>query len=212
MSEIQGHHAEWAAVVISVAAAGIAFWQAVIARRQAHTAEEAAELAERQATAAEAQVDIMRQQLDAENADRHDSRRPQFQIEAGPLCDAGQDQPYAEVMLTQTAGRPLQQVTVEAAGQYVQGLRTGRRSGEYDQYPVGEATIDGMSQGGSPELLQVHFDYRHATPIRVAMTLHCIAREGGHVWVERLTATVEEAPEAARAPSGRRARRRAAGF
>lgn len=134
----------------------------------------------------------MREELDAANADRLESWRPQFQVRAGTVCDAGQNQPYAEISLTQIAGKALKQITVEASGQDVQGLRTGRSEGWYS---VGTAAIDGMSPGGSPELLHVHFEYQHFPPIRIALKLHCLAREGDHSWVEHFTVKAEEAPE-----------------
>ncbi|MFD8670804.1 carboxypeptidase-like regulatory domain-containing protein [Streptomyces microflavus] len=193
MDEIRDHFGDWAAVLVSVVAAGIAIWQAVIARQQAGTATKAADLAERQADAAEAQVSIMREELDAATADRLDSWRPRFEASAGTVCDAGQNQPYAEITLTQTAGKALKQVTVEASGQYVDGLRTGRSD---DWYSVGTVTIEGMSLGGSPELLHAHFEYRHFPPIRIELKLQCIAREGDHSWVEHITVKAEDAAPA----------------
>ncbi|GAA3476244.1 hypothetical protein [Streptomyces yanii] len=148
MTEIRGHVGEWAAVLVSVVAAVVAIWQARIAQRQAVSADTAARLAERQATAAESQVQIMREQLDAENDERIDSRRPQFEVTASRVKDAGQNQPHAELTLTQTAGRALRQVTVQAAGEYVEGFRSGRAD-EWGLHSVaGEAVIDGMSPGG----------------------------------------------------------------
>ncbi|MFB6782706.1 hypothetical protein ACFCX0_36405 [Streptomyces sp. NPDC056352] len=205
MTEIQGHVGDWAAVVVSALAAGIAIWQALIAKRQAglarsqavsatasaEAAQRQADAAEAQVVAAEAQVQIMRRQLDAEEAARIESRRPHFTPEISRVRDAGGNQPYAELTLTQTEGHALAQVTAHITGDYVQGLRQGGVTNEFDLYHVGrEFTIDGMSKGSSPEKLYVHFEYRHSYPMKINIELQCTAREGSHEWTEHYTATV----------------------
>ncbi|MFD5562943.1 hypothetical protein [Kitasatospora griseola] len=128
-----------------VLAAGIAGWQAGIARRQARDAREdaaiaqaAAEAARRQADAAEQQarsgeeqvkaaeahvraaeeqVRLLQRQLDAQEAERHEARGPQFIIRRGWVDRRTQrGRVTARVYLEQTAGPGLDTVIATATG------------------------------------------------------------------------------------------------
>ncbi|MFB7457082.1 MULTISPECIES: hypothetical protein [unclassified Streptomyces] len=87
--------------VISAAAAGIAVWQTRIAKRQALLAEDSAASAQRQAAAADEQVEIMRMQLDGEEADRIEARRPQVSVEPGYVSWEDVNFPRGELTIRQ---------------------------------------------------------------------------------------------------------------
>ncbi|MEV0749874.1 hypothetical protein AB0I75_32505 [Streptomyces sp. NPDC050273] len=183
----------WAGVLVSLLAAGIAIWQAIVAKQQAKLAEQSAIDSARQARAAEEQVTIMRAQLDGENADRAEARRPHFEVLASPMDYSDANQRYAEVVLTQTAGVALSRVTVRPSGEYVAGMRQSPYRDDLDMYVVGDqAEIDGMSKGSNSETLFLHFDYEHVTPARVELELQCTAREGYASWAEHLHLTVTD--------------------
>ncbi|WP_405842407.1 hypothetical protein OG528_29120 [Streptomyces platensis] len=204
---------EWWAVLVSIVAGVIAIWQARLAKRQAAIAEGAAASAVVQARAAEEQVKIMRAQLAGEEFDRLEARRPKFTVEATSIRterDTGNQHFYTEVVLTQTGGRPLSSLIVSASGEYVQGMRDGKES-DSQLFPVArETTIEGMSEGSGPEKVYVHFEYRHAAPVRVTLTLKGVERGTGHVWDNEVRhVTVDREPQVPTRPySDRRLRGR----
>lgn len=204
---IQEHPSDTITTAISVAAAGTAIWQAVIARNQAKSATEAAKLAERQAVAAEKQVALMQEQLDAEHADRIEGWRPEFTVTTGHVLNPGQDQPYAEVTLEQVKGRELSEVVVRATGERVEGFRIGYGD-EYNRYATStEWRIDGMSVGGKAEVFPVQFEYRISYPVQIRLELTCTGRESGHAWTLVYNTAATEPP-----PEPVRRRGRVAGF
>lgn len=201
MKVFQAEPGTWAGVLVSLLAMGVAIWQAVVAKQQAKVATTAAEDSRRQAVAAEQQVAIMREQVDGENADRAEARRPRFDAVPSPMDYSEANHVFAEILLTQTGGVALSRVECRASGEYVNGLRQSRYQDEFG-WAVGDVVIEGMSAGSGGEQLFVHFEYRHVTPTRVDLELLCTAREGGS-WTEYFHLTVTE-PEQAPPPTGRR--------
>lgn len=106
MNVFQAEPGTWAGVLVSFLAMGVAIWQALVAKQQAKLAKTAADDSRRQAVAAEAQVTIMQEQLNGENADRAEARRPRFNATASPMDYSDANQRYAEIVLTQTGGLP----------------------------------------------------------------------------------------------------------
>ena len=194
--------------VISAVAAGVAVWQARIAKRQAELADDSAASAKRQAVAAEAQVQIMRMQLAGEEADRIEARRPQFTVEPGYVSWEDVNVPRGELTIRQVGGVALSSVTVTASGDYVDGLRGERINDEYSERDfarVPRLELGSMSDGTDAPI-HIDLEYRHVTPIRVELELVCVAREGGHTWTEHYVTRLDHRPEQPPAYS-RRARR-----
>ncbi|MEW2467938.1 hypothetical protein AB0919_23395 [Streptomyces sp. NPDC046994] len=204
-----GTEAAIASAAISAAAAGIAIWQARLARSQADLAKDSADSAKRQAAAAEEQVEIMRMQLAGEEADRIESRRPQFTIEPGYVSWEDVNFPRGELIISQVSGVALSGVSVTASGEYVNGLRGEPiydEHSETDYASVSRLELGSMSAGADTSI-HIDLEYRHVTPIRIELELECVAREGGYTWMEHLVARLDRSPEPARLLGPRRPRR-----
>ncbi|MFF4276175.1 hypothetical protein [Streptomyces sp. NPDC001536] len=183
--------------VISAVAAGIAIWQARIAKRQAVLADDSATSAKRQAVAAEEQVQLMRRQLDGEEAERIEARRPEFTVEPGYVSLEDVNFPRGELTIKQVGGTALSSVAVTVSGDYVEGLRGELSRDEYggDSYARVPRLELGSMSVGTDAPIHVDLEYRHVTPIRVELELECVAREGGHTWTEHLVTRLDPRPE-----------------
>ncbi|WP_159401241.1 hypothetical protein [Streptomyces sp. NRRL B-24484] len=172
-----------AAAAISGAGAGIAIWQARIAKRQAATADAAAVLAARQAVAAEQQVKaaeeqvaLMRRQLDAEDAERVEARGPQFEIKhRGATHGAPNQWRVTRFEFTQTTGPALATITVAASGNGVLGVWT-------DGDDLAPSTQVGPVAAKGTFTVDVAVERSIMTQIPVTFTLDCSAQDTPHQW------------------------------
>jgi hypothetical protein len=192
---------------ISAIAAGIAVWQARIAKRQADLADDSAASAKRQAVAAEEQVQLMRRQLDGEETERVEARRPQFTVEPGYVSWEDVNFPRGELIIKQVGGAALSSVAVTVSGDYVEGLQDEWSSDEYSYARVSRLGLGSMSVGTETPI-HIALEYRHVTPIRVELELECVSREGGHTWTEHRVTRLDQRPEQPSADTRRAGRLR----
>jgi hypothetical protein len=185
---------------ISAAAAGVAIWQALIARHQAATATEAAELAERQAVAAEQQVKavedqvaLARRQLDAEDAEREDTRGPQFDIESGYTDESDVNVPRGVLVLRQKSGPALSNITVNASGEGVEGLQgPDDPDSSWGYQRVQSIDIGSLAAGGTKTVrVDLDYDTRETT---VVLHLECGERDGTGTWRRSAAKAIEPPP------------------
>ncbi|MFE6625198.1 hypothetical protein [Streptomyces sp. NPDC057740] len=201
------------------ASAGVAAWQAVIARSQARaargdaaTATAAADLARRQAVAAEQatraaeeQVELMRHRLDTEDTARREARGPEFDIKGR---GASRDMPRSTVKFefTQVSGPAIETVQVSASGEGIQGLYDRRAPGAEGEPSVQTAVEVGpVSQGGKVTVhVGVDPAIQHTVPVR--FTLICRAEGSTDSWQRSYTADVH-GPARVSSPVDARSRR-----
>ncbi|MDX2682181.1 hypothetical protein [Streptomyces soliscabiei] len=180
-----------AAAVVSAGAAGVAVWQADIAKQSAVSSRI-------QANAAQEQVALMRRQIEAEDADRHQAAGPQFVIDQAHT-DTRDNTPYGVLVLRQESGPPLASVRVTASGEGVEGLR-GEYASDSDTYP--ETDLGPMAEGNGTRTVHVALDY-HRPETTVLLHLECRARDTDSVWRRSISSNVAPVPE----PPRRRASR-----
>ncbi|MEV5842215.1 hypothetical protein AB0M32_09590 [Streptomyces sp. NPDC051985] len=185
-----------AAAVVSAGAAGVAVWQADIAKQSAVSSRI-------QANAAQEQVALMRRQIEAEDADRHQAAGPQFVIDQAHT-DTRDNTPYGVLVLRQESGPPLASVRVTASGEGVEGLR-GEYASDSDTYRcAAETDLGPMAEGNGTRTVHVALDY-HQPETTVLLHLECRARDTDSVWRRSISSNVAPVPE----PPRRRASRSA---
>ncbi|MGW0704320.1 hypothetical protein ACWD0A_34605 [Streptomyces sp. NPDC002867] len=175
-----------AATAVSAGAAGVAFWQA-------HIAKGAARSAEAQVRSAETQVALMLRQVQGEEAGRADARGPQFTIEKGYTDASDANVPRGVLALRQTSGPALRSVIVSATGEGVEGMRGARNASSpwgYDR--MASLDIGPMAAGGTATVyVDLNFD-THET--RVLFHLECQAQTGADVWQRAVAQWIEPPP------------------
>ncbi|MFJ8078890.1 hypothetical protein ACIQ7Q_34380 [Streptomyces sp. NPDC096176] len=193
-----------AATAVSAGAAGVAFWQAHIAKGAARSAEAQVRAAEAQVQSAEAQVRsaetqvaLMLRQVQGEEADRAEARGPQFTIEKGYTDASDANVPRGVLALRQTSGPALRSVIVSATGEGVEGMRGARNASSpwgYDR--MASLDIGPMAAGGTVTVyVDLNFD-THET--RVLFHLECQAQTGSDVWQRAVAQWIEPPPTTTR--------------
>ncbi|MFH9246679.1 hypothetical protein ACH4LK_14750 [Streptomyces lydicus] len=162
--------------VIACAAAGIAIWQGVLAKRSAASAG-------RQAVAAEQQVAIMARQLAYQVEDRDDAAGPRFEVLSAVITDDRDRRRIVAITVAQTLGDALASVSVSARqSDNVAVLRNPDSSG-----PVRW----GVTAPGAIYKLRVLLTHNYVTPVNVVLDFDCTEANGERTWRRTLTATPE---------------------
>ncbi|MGW5063081.1 hypothetical protein ACWEQ2_38320 [Streptomyces sp. NPDC004096] len=139
----------------------------------------------------------MRMQLAGDEADRIESRRPQFTVEPGYVSWEDVNFPRGELSISQVSGVALSNVAVTASGEHVSGLRGEPIYDEYsasDYARVSRLELGSMSAGADASI-HIDLEYQHVTPVRMELELECVAREDGYTWTEYLVAKLDDRPE-----------------
>ncbi|MFD6917283.1 hypothetical protein [Streptomyces virginiae] len=163
--------------IVASAAAGIAIWQAVLAKRSAASAG-------RQAVAAEQQVAIMARQLAYQVEDRDEAAGPRFEVLSAAITDDLDHRRVVDITVAQILGGELASVTVSARqSDNVAVLRNPDSSG-----PVRW----GVTAPGSTYELRVLLTHNYVTPMNVVLDFDCTEANGERTWRRTLTATPKE--------------------
>lgn len=160
--------------VVSVAAAVIAAWQAVIARNQAKDASDSA----------------------------REARGPQFTIESGYTDESDENVPRGELVLRQTSGPALSGLTVNASGEGVEGLRGPYDPDSHWGYQRVQSIDIGPLAAGGTQTVRVDLDY-HTRQTTVVLHLECHEHDGTGTWQRSAAKTVEPPPPPPRPWAGR---------
>ncbi|UJV47352.1 hypothetical protein CVT30_47020 (plasmid) [Streptomyces sp. AMCC400023] len=196
-----------ASAAFGAASAGVAAWQAVIARNEARaahgdaaTATAAADLARRQAVAAEQatraaeeQVELMRRRLDTEEAARREARGPEFGIR-GRGASRGMPQRTMEFEFTQESGPAIETVQVSASGEGVQGLYDCRAPDTEGGPSVQTAVEVGPVSQGGRVTVDVAVDPAIQRTVPIRFTLICRAEGSTDSWQRSYTADLHGPP------------------
>ena len=157
--------------VVASAAAGIAIWQAMLAKRSAASAG-------RQAVAAEQQVAIMARQLAYQAEDRDDAAGPRFEVLSAEFTD---DQHVVDITVAQTLGGELSSVSVSARQSDNVAILLN---------PVSSGPVRwGVTAPGSTYKLRVKLTYNYVNPVNVVLDFDCTEANGERTWRRTLTAT-----------------------
>ncbi|MGW4817220.1 hypothetical protein ACWEPB_37020 [Kitasatospora cineracea] len=197
-----------------VAAAGVAWWQATIARgqardaqgaqaqavaaaatatrhaaaaeQQAQAAQEQAAAARDQVRAAEEQVAVLRRQLDAQQEHHREASGPQFEVKYRGASHSGAQpgQRLVRFDITQTTGVALARILVTVAGPNVNGLLSGPST------IVGQHDQPGPMATGGTFTVDVAVDPTVMAPIPVIFTFDATGQDQGTQWRRSTTGTV----------------------
>jgi len=151
--------------------------QATAAKDQAQAAKDQAQAAKDQAQAAEDQVAIMQQQLDAEKADRHEGRGPDFTIPESTIEGEWAGKPVARIMVTQEGGPGLSEVTVTTQrNENVCGLIGNDADNTVPSIPWTD------NAPGTTRQLKVSLETKYTEPVNVVLHFESVDSSTGATW------------------------------
>lgn len=180
-------------LVTAIAATAVSVVATGYAAMQAHIAKGAARSAEAQVHAAEAQVALLLRQIEGEEADRFETRGPQFSIESAHTDESDVNVPRGKLVVKQDSGSPLSSVTISATGTGVEGMRGpyDPDNGYSDYRREQSIDIGPMAAGGTHDVY-VDLDY-HTRRTRIQLSLVCRG-QSGDTWQRGVAARVEPLP------------------
>ncbi|WP_328781746.1 hypothetical protein OHT68_24425 [Streptomyces canus] len=167
-----------------------------------------------QARSAKRQVDLMQRQIDGDERARHEESGPQFEVVSGEVDrESDVNAPRGVIVVKQTQGPALRNITVTPSGPYVEGIQR-REPLSYEEtlqlpgqdYRVSVtsgADLGSLATGGTVSVF-VDLEYNHFAPVPVHLRLECQARDGDRTWVRDLTHSIDSPPPV---PPSRRGRR-----
>ncbi len=173
---------------IAGVAAGIAVWQARMAKRSAAAAdrqvvaaEQQVAAAQQQAEAAQQQVAIMARQLAYQAEDRAQADAPKFEVLSAELSYGSNE---ARITVAQTAGTELSSVTVTARhSANIRGLINGDGLGAVHWGATGPGCVYKLRMS-----LAQNFD----RPVHAVLILECRDATGERTWRRTLTVTPKD--------------------
>ena len=182
----------WGPTGAAVAAAGVAAWQALIARSQAKSATASAATAERQARAAEDQLALARQQFRSEQQARDEADGPRFQVDQG--VDQVSGERYAQIPIKLLAGMPLDTVVISVAGQAdVRGF-VRRVGGDWDTVEP-SMTLTNLAPGAAHTLFLM-LEWNASSPVNVRLDFDCHEGAGGtRAWKRSYSSLLTDPPQ-----------------
>ncbi|MFI8265337.1 hypothetical protein [Streptomyces sp. NPDC085665] len=191
------------AMLISLIASGIAYWQARTARDQAVSARDAA-------AAAQAQVELLRRQVEGDEKARMEASGPQFELISAHTAHDPWSESYAEVTFRQSGGPALTSVRVATSGEGVGGLRRDLAygtyiDGDFDYETIGDLEIGPMATGGT-HTVRVSLDYG-VNQAKVQLDFTCSASADQPTWRRALQASAAPIPVRPATGDQRRGRR-----
>ncbi|WUT01768.1 hypothetical protein OHA46_33985 (plasmid) [Streptomyces sp. NBC_00708] len=132
---------------------------------------------------------VSQNQLDVELQAQHAANEPTFEVVEAVRQLEGEY--FAQILLRQTGGAPLERVEIKVSGEDVRGPRTSCYADAYMPQPI----VWREPSRGTEHRLCVELEYHCASPARVRIDLASFGSGPGQSWTTHLNAQTIEVSE-----------------